>query len=425
MDLNTFISNAGSTKIVIGNGFDLHCGIHTKYSDYYCKNWRKYRLIQRLFFDYKNNGKQIDFSSDVINSWNVWDIFFALNSPDDPNTCKYLWCDIERLILASLISNQEINDDLSGLILYLSPSIHWPDLKQNIVQRSLPSNTEERFMAEFVTHKMEEGKYWVSKYYDFILDQLINFEASFGNFIYGQTHNEYLERINYEHQFLNQLYFKKALSTLDELQPNSSIFHIDSFNYTPLYGDEEHKVLVNYINGSYEKPIFGIDSFFEPDDERFIFTKTSRRIESKIVENDYSADLDFKNIIIYGHSLNEADYSYFFPIFDKLELTNNEAVGRLIFGYSIFKRSDEQIIKTDLRKNVAKLLYTYAKEKKIPNPKRFLDSVSIQKRVLFYEVDVIPKDRYRYCVDDFEEEWKKIIKTMEQQVDSFESKDEY
>ena len=426
MEIKEFIKHTGIAKLIIGNGFDLHCGIHTAYSDYYCKNWKKYRRIQQLLFDYENNHKEIDFSNKEIDSWNVWDIFFAINSSEDPHTCKKLWCEIERLILSSLISEEEAKSDeqdanFSKLVLYMASNVHWPNLFYYVAQNTMPVDYSNKFMVEFIKHGIEKHKFVVSQFYEFILEQLGEFEKSFGSFIYCQTHSKFHEDLNPGRVFLNTIYYEKVNETIQELCQRNNMVEIDSFNYSPLDGDAEHKLFVNYINGSYQKPIFGIDSCFEPSDQRFIFTKTSRRMESRIIENNIIPECKFDSVIVYGHSLDSSDYSYFFPIFDQLKLLDNEAKGRLIFAFSIFDASKEQIIQTRLREDVSKMLFSYAKEKMIPNPNRFLDSISTQKRVLFYEIPVIPKEAYRYRADLFEEEWKKAIKEMDKEIDCIDS----
>ena len=413
MEIKDFVKRAGRTKVIIGNGFDLHCGLHTTYRDYYCKNWKKYWQIKKLFFDYENKERKIDFSNRIIQRWNLWDIFFAINSSDNPRDCKEYWCDIEKLILSSLISQVDTEINREKLILYMRSRIHWPDLEDYVSRDLLPTDNRERFVTEFIQHGMKEHGFVVSQYYEFILEQLNEFEEAFGKFVYYQIHDEYFEKINHGQPFLKQTYMYRVVKTIDELCGGHSMIDVDSFNFSPLY-DETHKALTNNINGTCDRPIFGVDSCFEPNDRRYIFTKTSRRMESKIIESYVSVDIKFSNVIVYGHSLDSADYSYFFPIFDKLKLLDNESGGKLIFAYSIYNQLEEQSIKTELRENVSKLLFNYAKEKMVPNPNRFLDSISTQKRVVFYEIPLIQSNPYQ--VDSFEERWKIMIDEMDREL---------
>lgn len=89
--------------------------------------------------------------------------------------------------------------------------------------------------------------------------------------------------------------------------------YIDTFNYDrPLLGNMD--VNIHNINGNVDNPIFGIDSnAFSSIDERYIFTKTSRRINLDMGESNSDFNGNFKNAIIFGCSLAPADYSYFLP----------------------------------------------------------------------------------------------------------------
>ena len=70
-----FVKSLKNVKLIIGNGFDLHCGLHTKYSDFYCKNIDKYQYISKKYKTYKQTD-EVDFKSDV-SKFSVWDIFFC------------------------------------------------------------------------------------------------------------------------------------------------------------------------------------------------------------------------------------------------------------------------------------------------------------------------------------------------------------
>ena len=45
MDKSEFIKSLQKVKIVIGNGFDLYCGLKTKYKDYFDHNKDMQRLL--------------------------------------------------------------------------------------------------------------------------------------------------------------------------------------------------------------------------------------------------------------------------------------------------------------------------------------------------------------------------------------------
>ena len=103
-------------------------------------------------------------------------------------------------------------------------------------------------------------------------------------------------------------------------------------------------------------PIFGVDNheIFEIDsgendnwdDPRIIFTKSYRLIDNHVnsIRNTaFQKKVD--TIIIYGHSLNRADYSYFESIFDMYDVFNSDVKLRFYYWRGYDKKdnlSEEQ-----------------------------------------------------------------------------------
>lgn len=183
--------------------------------------------------------------------------------------------------------------------------------------------------------------------FEFLLNQLNVFEQSFSSYIFTkmQKSSYLLKRIN----LLNHL----------SLNTNSNVL---SFNYTSfLKNDLEALKYINKYNNihgevlnSYAYPntlspiIIGIDAIYgnihlnKKDKEGIdIFTKTSRIMDfSDRVEDDV-LDKNIKKIIFFGHSLGEADYSYFQSIFDYYDLYHSDL--KLIFYYSEHKDEENYL----------------------------------------------------------------------------------
>ncbi len=411
MNKAEYIKSLSKVKVIIGNGFDLHCGLHTTYSDYYCKNYKKYLFIQNLYSKYEEtNELNLDFQDSKINLLNVWDVFFALNSSKNPKECKQQWCDIEKLMLSSLMPYEEPNKDTKTLALGLFSKIHWRLIAKYVSFNQLATNHTDRFVVKFVKEKMDYKKIHYGDFYKFLLSELKEFEHSFGEFIYWQLHISYYERINYGRIFLNVAYIEMAIDTLDELCNKDNLVGIDSFNYSYIHTEKMSNV-IQHINGNYENPIFGIDTVFEPSDVCFPFTKTGRRIDSDMFDESFDSKPDFDNVIIFGHSLDESDYSYFFPVFDKLNLTDSVAKNVVVFAYSVFNIDKEEAIKANLRQAISNIMLAYAKSKNLTDPKRFLDSLSTQKRIITYEVPVLNRRDYEYSLID--QDWDKLYKEID------------
>lgn len=411
IDKESFIKSLPNPKVILGNGFDLHCGLYTKYSDFYCKNWKKYLYIKKLVKAFINSDSEFDESSDGLKDLNVWDVFFAINSSDNPKENMDRWCDVETLMKHSLTDTEHELDkkDIFKFAIDGS-SVNWPMVKRIIERKSTLEHDPQGFMACFVQFKMNISKWGTGRFYAFLLNELKEFEKQFGDFIYWQLHFGRHEETHFGVINLNALYIERAKYVLNCLC-NIDNVSIDTFNYS-FIEDEKIMPKINYINGSYQEPIFGVDSYLEPTNERYIFAKTSRRMESDMNDFGYSSREDFENVIIFGHSLNEADYSYFFPLFDKIKLLDLSAKGIVVFAYFVWDVNREDEIKAKLRNDISEMIYRYATEKGIANPKRTLDSLSIQKRIVTYEIPDFP-DKLKYGKTRLDIDWQNIYKEIE------------
>ena len=411
MNKEEFVKSLKNVKLVIGNGFDLHCGLHTKYSDFYCKYLDTYLRIRELFDSY-DETETLAFKHEQIDLWTTWDLFFVLNSSKDPGINSKKWCDIEKMMLSSLITELDFEDNVEYASLSLCSYVHWPEIKECVVRNIQATNHRDRFVVGFIKEKMKIRGFYPSAFYQFLLSELKEFEKRFGGFIYDQLHENYFETVNFgERTFWNGPYIKMAMSTIAELCDTNQLTAIDSFNYGTI-GYEGIINKIQNVNGDVHSPIFGIDTIFEPKDERFVFTKTARRIDLDLLSFDHESEKDFENIVIFGHSLNKADYSYFFPLFDKMRLTDLSATGVIVFAFDIYDVNNEESIRVQQRESMSKLLYEYASEKGLPNPKRFLDSLSTQKRILSYEITTLKREIYGYTTID--KEWDEINDKIKQ-----------
>lgn len=411
MDKAELLKSLDNVKVVLGNGFDLCCGLHTKYSDYYCRRWKDYVFLRKLYKSFINSDLIIDTKSERLKNINVWDVFFVVNSSDNPKENAENWCDIEELIKDSLYDSESEKDtaDFFRTMLNNTSLINWHMVRKMYGLSGECERSAQGFVAFFVKYKMDQLKWTRGSFFEFLLMQLKDFEKGFGKFIYQQIHLERVEQIRFGIEILNGSYVDKARYVLNQLC-NLGTASIDTFNYSFI---EDDLILpkLNHINGSWEEPIFGIDTFLGPDKAEYIFTKTNRRMESDIKDIDYHEKADFKHLVIFGHSLNEADYSYFFPIFDKLKVLESNAQGLLIFAYYVWDKNKEEEIASDLRNKISKMIYKYADESGVKNPKRFLDTLSIQGRIVIYEIEDFPNSLKRFK-NALDVEWEQIYKEV-------------
>ena len=386
MEKKSIIKTLKNVKLVIGNGFDLYCRLKTSYSNYFLHNKSKIRFFENWISsfslkarDYTNfsstNHKDFWIDSPFFDNANVWDFFFFVKSKQrGVDVEKWRWCDVETAIQKSLA------DKVKGF--------NWPSIYDFLCNRNIPLYEEDDFyVLAGVVYKKNGEKMFASReeFYVFLLEQLKLFEKDFGYYIYHQHFDDTNSRFGIV--IPNGAFIVNAEEAINRMCNIGEVVSIDSFNYDSLYIRGLDDILYN-INGTYEKPIFGIDSeSFVPSDPQFIFTKTNRRMELDMLRDKAQERIEFENIIIFGHSLDAADYSYFFSILDRIDISNLEKPSTVVFVFSIYDGNQEYQIRSDLRKAIARLFHDYSIYRGNTNsPNRLLDALTTQGKVLTLEI---------------------------------------
>lgn len=394
------VNNLKNVKVVIGNDFDLHCGLKSKYSDYFNYYKEKYGYIKQWIISFGSEvitkrfiGRSFDEIGGAFKNFddvNVWDFIFEIIS-DDENK-DFRWCDIEDAMIDCLTEPhldkmQVPNQKLSLTAVY--KAIQNPNVDLSI--------TTPNFFAlvTFIKRKVEYRKFsGEEEYFEFLLNELRKFEINFGKYLMRQ--HDYFDGFVNHH---NSDYDHKAKDTLCILSNIDNIVSIDSFNYGS-FNDDKLDALLRNINGNLDMPIFGIDTTrFRNDDARSIFSKTNRRMELDMLVPSTYENKEFENVVVFGHSLSKNDYSFFFPLLDKLEMTNFSSNKKIVFAFSVFDEKHSYIIKSNHRKAINSLFASYAAFKGYQNePERLLDALTTQGRILSFEVPHIANDE-RYFFD--------------------------
>ena len=394
------INNLKNVKLILGNGFDLHCGLKSKYSDYFESSVEKdkYDSIGQWLKELEGKqrlslpeiDKEVEGLFNVgerLESTSAWDLFFAM----DRNKNR-MWCDVEKEISDSLVQMEDHGQ-------HSSPIVSWERVFQTMKKERMEQSSRKADILAVFCERKNDGKPFedLDSFYLFLLEDLKQFEAEFGNFIASQVavSNSFFIKTN-------DFYLSNAASTLESLCNIENLSSLDSFNFTPLErlsNFDKIKDKVRYVNGNWQSPIFGIDSkSYSSSDIRYIFSKTNRRMELDMSEEQTSPNPNFDNAIVYGHSLSENDYSYFFPLLDKLKMTDFGLNTKIVFDFSIFDEALASSIKKSYRKAIYGLFERYAIFKGISEePGRLLDGLTTQGRVLLNEIPVIPyADRTGY-----------------------------
>lgn len=347
--------------IILGNGFDLHCGLKTSYFDFFeylLKN-PKYKKSYNYIFE----NEKFFINQERVNIW--WALFLAYYDSAD----KFAWKDIEGIMSGFLYKPTDefsinLKEFLDKIVNYYS--------KLNQLSRQ-EVNTYEPFFkflwvmmignnlsdfgdivqmgSGYIDFKLRD----INSLYDLLKSDLTEIENHFAEYITSITKGTKAHLIaNDTYCDLLGLKYKNKSSANDRakwLGENLGEVNVISFNYTRLgqpYGGyfSAFKNIHGSIEEYHNEVIFGIDSYnITPDDPSFKFTKTYRVsiLENLLEKNGkfYDGNVSLKDIneiIIYGHSLNEQDFSYFAAIFSKCNINESDTI--LKFFYSDYDEID-------------------------------------------------------------------------------------
>lgn len=368
----SLLKNQWHQLIVLGNGFDLECGLHSKFSDF---EESRLRLLNPSVEDLEKSNKSVaQYVHD--SGLTAWDVIL-----DDK--LQYPWSDIElaierwvtkpNVILESKCSKvAEILNHTAGTQVerYLNPYCcchSWAD------------TPEERVAQLLYSIDSQQGQWTPLRVSQLLLAELNKMEQAFRSHLLNEVDE-------------NDAYAQNALDLLKRMLvaelPKEDCWDVAvsllDFNYTnPLVGADgstdsssEEQMLLTLINihGSLRENniVFGIDGTKHMDEaDALPFTKTYRLLSldnpdtAKLIQthslhglrDDSTAMIKF-----YGHSLAQADYAYFQAIFDGVDLYESQT--RLIFFYRPWKKDDgtrvsDMEARSDMSRKVARLLSTY------------------------------------------------------------------
>lgn len=381
-------------RLVVGNGFDLACKLNTKYSDFFNSQFYNrvliFGFIRSANLAINDNWDSYDYFKpyNKYKNINIWCLFFYLcsikfhlpkvtsfgieeNIDDvDDNLSLTRWCDIEEVMRDSFIHGKNVIHNQSKIPL-------WSNIDNFLKNKTTKSSIKTEAIIElFLKFQIKEVG-TINNIYDYLFIKLKEFEKVFGEFILSQ-----IKKCESFASDANAL-IKKIVN--DSLQYTE----IDTFNYTI-----SDSINCFHINGNVEFPIFGIDSKgIDPSTREYFFTKTFRRLEyNKIILNVRSFT-NFTNLYIYGHSLNEQDFNYFFPIFDYLKINDISSKFKITFAYSTYEikgKSQEQadvIILNKLVSGIANLFSSYEKYYNQKLEYRLIDQLSFNNRLFITKID--------------------------------------
>ena len=312
--------------IVIGNGFDLHAGLRSSFSDFF--NESEKPMVESWL--HNSFGRELNGLNLI--SLLLYNSFYRKNvtyreSGEGYNICfqrEYHkafglterlvdWMDVEGFIDA-LLRSRSITELATC---YEKIMVDQSSLRFDYQDHGCICRDDE--LPLFFAQATKLRQYPSSSFYDFLYQELRLFEKRFADYLRTQLNN-----LTQDHQSKVERMFAKLS------QPHSNHYLIVmNFNYTSI-GD---RTLLNEFNvhGSLKNDIIiGIDDGNGLGEGAYQFTKTFR----KLICPDCNTVLEdqISEIVIYGHSLGKQDYSYFQSVFDYANIYNSKTKVKFVYS---------------------------------------------------------------------------------------------
>ena len=420
---------ATSQLLILGNGFDLHCGLKSGYKDFFHEAILD--TVGRQFGLYQMRNGVSGFWEKLLL------VYYGLCGEAD-----YSWCDIENIAKETLlrvmfgdkdtsiciwknaynsvISRHRLIDEIKNfrdpIVSYLYQCCF--NLFHAHIREINPDNDSEK-LELLTTYLLQELHSFEKRFCKYIRDNIINPQnykelnekyivnamnllaklTDFTNLgfediedIIDSQEEEYCEQTDSN---MRQA-ARREKHILSQEFSNLQSTHILSFNYTSLFdilGVESPCVYSN-VHGKLcmkkcdadcktSNIIFGIDDSViqskAENAELHIFSKTYRKmLHGGSPTNILPSKENPIEIKFYGHSLSEADYSYFQSIFDYYNLYGNDRVSLTFYYSKGFEQTDK----------IYQLVNTYgATLSNREQGKNLIHKLLLENRLKIFEID--------------------------------------
>ena len=356
LDNPSYFKSSWQQLVILGNGFDLQCGLHSRFGDFFKP---RFEMIANIGSYSRAAWKNTLDNSDLT----LWDFILEANIDD-------AWCDVEGEIESWVLSFSDQNPKTSlfwgalettkrtDLFTDGMPYVVWCNGGNRLAgeeddKTHLFCNIA-RYILTISPEPTGEG-HAPEMFVDLLKRDLGKLEQAFGTYLSKEVdgNDGYVEKC------------KNLCRTIDEDGKQSDedfcvSTSVLSFNYTSVADDHfdmgKNGVFVNIHGKLGENIIFGIDGKDCMDNPVAVpFTKTYRLMlrggsrTGGLINTANSSNLQDATDVIkfYGHSLGKADYSYFQSIFDGVDLYESETV--LVFYFPLDSSDNPEIINNERR----------------------------------------------------------------------------
>lgn len=350
--------------IIIGNGFDLQCGLRSTFGDFFQS---RFAVIADIPDCKRGTWDAIVQDTDLT----LWDFILEANIDS-------LWCDIEgvigRWVLSAGTPDSDAPPPFSKAVKFFKDCPFTDGAFVLVNGRRENEQDDESHMygnmaryAWTLHPEIADDGYDYDSFMAFLRQELLKLEHAFGEYLAHEveTNESYAEKCKTFYQAIE----RDGKKSGDDYYSFTSVL---SFNYTDLieqfFDGGEDGAFVNIHGKLGGEIIFGIDGKDCMDNPNAVsFTKTFRLMRrggsrtDKLIRTANSSNLQDATDVIkfYGHSLGKADYSYFQSIFDGVDLYESKTVLVFYYPYDDVDESKNEEWRNGLANSINDLLVDY------------------------------------------------------------------
>ena len=394
--------------LIIGNGFDLACGLKSKYTDFfdsfpkktYSDNFWYYILDCLRHRKLLESENWADIELQIFNQLKNIEILYKdnfihqLDKESDSDYIGYINNYLKQT------RNDVIKDSVTPESLEIT---YWGLVVTKKQGTNIPKTLEQPLIFLFNHLKKLEQNFCVflSDQYNKEKDTMFSTTISQNDF-----EPEYNNYFTCSMKLLNHILKaydpnKYKMSNSQDNQTETYKFYasndILSFNYTlPVQSFNWYNI---HGRLSSNNIIFGIN--YDSLISHFTNTPIQFSKSYRILENGFFSNIrlskDIKNILFYGHGLGEADYPYFQSIFDSIDLYHGNT--RLIFFWDAYDENKKIELHKEMLNKVVNLIEKYGQTfSNKDHGRNLLTKLKIENRILIKEI--FPKKIFKQSLQE-------------------------
>lgn len=386
--------------IVLGNGFDLASGLKSSYGDFLDWELETHNLTIESVENVLSNitANSLNTEQESVLSLNIWLLLLIHSKLSKESN----WKNFEEKM------SEYLEDELLECISTCGGKANF------FVPNHQKSTAVLPLVNKIINHTNKNFDYSLDSIFNYFMANLNLLEKDFEHFLFHTAgYDNDIDANNYgDITYFDAARYLLSLITNADIDTTEYFpqYNIMCFNYTdpwdnrwvspfgvngPIKSINIHGQAMS-VEDNINRIIFGIDSKnINAINTKYPFTKTfrtfvnysdTRKSQGAIMSNVFDKDITI--IKFFGHSLGEADYSYFQQMFDYYDLYNND---KLILYFYFSNYNSREIIQClqEQVQMVSQLIEKYGETMaNKDHGKNLLTRLEITKRIFIKELHI-------------------------------------